>query len=63
MNFNISKLYSKYKGMWISITNDYSRVLASSKDFDELVKEINEKKMKKGLIMKIPSKRYSAYVG
>ena len=63
MNATINKLYSKYKGHWVSISEDYSKILAHSKTLEDLVEEIKVKKLRKGMIIKIPSQQYSAYVG
>ncbi len=63
MNAKINKLHSKYNGLWVSVSEDYSRVFASSKNLDNLVKEIDKKKLRKGMIVKVPTKVYSAYVG
>ena len=63
MKTKINNLHTKYKGQWISVSEDYSRVFASSKNLDNLVKEIDKKKLRKGIIVKVPTKMYSAYVG
>ena len=60
---NINKIYSKYKGFWIAVEEDYSRVYAYSKSLDELTDKIKKKKQKKGVIMRVPTERFSAYVG
>ena len=59
----LNKLYTKYKDHWVSVSQDYSKVFASSKNLEDLVKEIKEKKFTKGMIIKVPSQKYSAYVG
>ena len=63
MSATINKLYSRYKDRWVSVSEDYSKVFASSKNLDDLIKEIKEKNLKKGMIIKIPAQKYSAYVG
>lgn len=63
MNLSIKKLYSKYLGNWISISEDYSQVYEHSKDLDDLIGKLRKRKIKKGMIMKIPNQKYSAYVG
>lgn len=63
MSGTINKLYSKYKDHWVSVSEDYSKVFASAMNLDDLVEEIKEKKLKKGMIIKIPAQKYSAYVG
>ncbi len=59
----MDELYKKYKGRWVSISEDYSKIYAYSESPDKLIKKIKDKKIKDGLIMKIPTQRYSAYVG
>ena len=63
MNTKINKLHSKYKGQWVSVSEDYSKVFASSKNLENLVKEIDKKKLRKGMIVKVPTQKYFAYVG
>jgi len=63
MNAKINKLHSKYKGQWVSVSEDYSKVFASSKNLENLVKEIDKKKLRTGMIVKVPTQLYSAYVG
>ena len=60
---DLSKILSKYSGKWISISEDYSKVIAHSNNLDLLVRKLNKDKPRKGLIMKVPSQKYSAYVG
>ncbi|MBI4157495.1 hypothetical protein HY502_01465 [Candidatus Woesebacteria bacterium] len=63
MKQSLSKLYSGHLGDWISVSEDFSKVHAHSKSLDRLVKEVRKRKIKKGVILKIPSEKYSAYVG
>jgi len=56
-------LINKYRGEWISISHDYKKVLAHSKDFNKLIEKINKIKPEKGIILRIPGERFSAYVG
>lgn len=62
-NKKIDFLYKKHKGQWVLVSENYSKVYASSKNFDELMDELEEKKPKKGVIVKVPQNRYSSYVG
>lgn len=57
------ELVSKYRGKWISVSEDYSNIYAHSRNFDKLIEKLNKDKPKKGIIIKIPSQKYSAYVG
>ena len=63
MNTKMNKLFSKYKGHWVSVSEDYSKVFADAVDLDRLVEEVKKKKLRKGIILKVPEQRYSAYVG
>lgn len=63
MKKSLDNLYSKYIGSWVSVSKDYSRVYAHSKDLDNLIDKVKTKKIKKGMIMKVPNQRFSAYVG
>lgn len=63
MKKSLNKLYSKYLGSWVSVSGDFSQVYAHSKDLDSLIDELEKRKIKKGMIMKVPNQRYSAYVG
>ena len=59
----MKNIIKKYKGMWISVSKDYRKVYAFSKNLHQLVDKVNKKKKPDGLIMKVPARPYSIYVG
>ena len=63
MKKSLDRLYTKYLGNWVSVSKDYSQVYAHSKHLGGLVAEIEKRKIKRGLIMKVPNQKYSAYIG
>lgn len=63
MKKSLDKIYSKYLGSWISVSDDYSKVYAHSKQFEGLISKLKRIKTKGGMIMRIPEQKYSAYVG
>ena len=58
-----TNLVNKYAGKWVSVTEDYSNVIAHSNDLDSLISKLKKEETKKGLIIKVPTQEYSAYVG
>ena len=59
----MKSIVRKYRGEWISISLDYKKVFAHSKDMTLLVEKLNKNESKKGIIMRVPTKMASAYVG
>lgn len=56
-------LVNKHKGEWVSVTRDYKKVLAHSKEVDELVVKIRKQKVKNGVIMRVPAYIPTSYAG
>lgn len=63
MNQLLKKLHSKHPGSWVSVSQDYSKIHAHSKDLDNLVAVLKKRNITNGMIIKIPDQKYSVYVG
>ncbi|MEK9183749.1 MAG: DUF5678 domain-containing protein [Patescibacteria group bacterium] len=57
-----TKLYKKYKGLWVALKNDQKTVVASGKTVKEVMKKAESKGAKKPILMKMPIK-IVPYVG
>lgn len=59
----LKDLQKMYAGKWVSVSEDYSRLIAFSDNLGSLVNKLNKEKRGKGLIVKVPPQKFSAYVG
>jgi len=61
-NKNLVKIMKKYTSGWISISQDYKRIIAHGKNLKSLLKKIDKMGNPKGYLMRA-AKDYSGYVG
>jgi hypothetical protein len=59
---NLSKILKSYTSGWVSISKDYSRVIASGKTLKTLIQKLNKMGNPEGYLMKA-AKDYSSYIG
>lgn len=59
---NLSKILKDYTFGWVSISKDYTKVIASGKSLKILLKKLERMGNPDGYLMKA-AKDYSAYVG
>lgn len=59
---DFSKIYKKYKGLWVALSKDEKRVIASGKDAKLVFEEAKKKGSKTPLLFKVPEELI-AYVG
>lgn len=57
-----TKIYKKYRGLWVALENDEITVVASGKTAKEAWEKAQEKGCKKPLLTRVPEKLV-AYVG
>ncbi len=51
-----SKIYNKYKGLWVALNDDYVTVIASGKTPEETLKFAKEKGMINPFLTRVPEK-------
>lgn len=57
-----TKIYKKYKGLWVALADDEVTVLGHGKTLKEAVSGAEKKKNKNPIVMRVPEKMGS-YVG
>jgi len=62
MAIDWTKIYEKYKGLWVALRNDEKTVVASGKTAKEAWQKAQEKGYKKPILTYMPEKLVS-YVG
>ncbi len=62
MKNDLTKIYKKYKGLWVALNDKWDTVISSSKDVEIAQKEAIEKGYKSPIMFKVPSKIIS-FVG
>ncbi len=62
MAIDWSRIYKKYRGLWLALKDDEKTVVASGKTAKEAFEKALEKGLKKPLLAKMPND-LSAYVG
>ena len=51
-----TKIYQKYKGLWVPLKDDERTVISSGKTLEETEKKAQEKGFSKPIFMKVPAK-------
>jgi hypothetical protein len=62
MAIDWTKIYKKYKGLWVALKNDEKTVVASGKTAKEAWEKANKKGYKAPILTKMPE-RLIPYVG
>ena len=53
-NKNLTKIFEKYKGMWVALDDSLKKVISSDKNADKVYKAALEKGYKKPTLFKVP---------
>lgn len=61
-NMDWTKIYKKYKGLWVAMADDEITVLGSGKTLKEAILKAKKKSDKTPLVMRVPEKLVS-FVG
>ncbi|MFA6273867.1 MAG: DUF5678 domain-containing protein [Candidatus Paceibacterota bacterium] len=62
MSKDWSKIYKKYKGLWVALAHDEVTVLSSDKKLSEAIVKAQKKGNKDPIMMRVPD-NMNAYVG
>lgn len=62
MAIDWTKLYKKYKGLWVALAEDEKTVLASGKTVKDVIKQVQKKTDKTPFLTRVPEKLVT-YVG
>lgn len=62
MAIDWTKIYQKYKGLWIALKDDEKSIIASGKTINEVIQKSNNKGFKLPIVFKVPSKVIT-YIG
>lgn len=62
MAIDWTKIYKKYKGLWVALKDDQRTVIASGKTVKEVMKEAQTKGFNQPILMRVPSE-ILPYVG
>jgi len=62
MEINLTKIYKKYKGMWVALTESLDEVISYGNSAKKVHKEALKKGYKNPTLFKVPSKNI-AYIG
>jgi len=62
MAIDWTKIYKKYKGLWVALKDDEKTVVASGKTVKEVLKKAREKGHNKPILARMPEKLLT-YVG
>lgn len=54
VNANLTKIFEKYKGLWIALDSSLKKVISSNKNADIVYKEAIKKGYKKPTLFKVP---------
>lgn len=54
MNTNMTKIFEKYKGLWVALDDKWNKVISANKDVEKVYKEAVEKGYKKPTLFKVP---------
>jgi hypothetical protein len=55
MKNDLTKIYKKYKGLWVALKDDWKTVISSNEDVEIAQKEAIEKGYKSPIMFKVPS--------
>lgn len=53
-NTNLTKIFNKYKGLWVALDESLHKVISSNKSADKVYKKAVEKGCKKPTLFKVP---------
>lgn len=59
---DFTEIYKQYKGKWVALTEDESKVVASGSDAKRVFNEAKKKGCKVPILFKVPSK-FLPYIG
>ncbi len=62
MAIDWTKIYKKYKGLWVALKNDQKTVIAADETVKGVVKKANKKGFKEPILFHVPAK-VIPYVG
>ena len=62
MQIDLTKIFEKYKGLWVALNDKWDTVISSSKDIKKAHKEAVKKGYKEPIMFKVPTKN-TAYLG
>ena len=62
MSKDWSKIYKKYKGLWVALADDELTVLSSGQKLSEVILKAKKKGNKDPIMMRVPD-NMNAYVG
>lgn len=53
-NINLTKVFDKYKGLWVTLDKSLKKVISSNKNAEKAYKEALDKGYKKPTLFKVP---------
>lgn len=56
MNTNLTKVFDKYRGLWVALDESLKKVISSNKNAEKAYKQAIEKGYKKPTLFKVPQK-------
>lgn len=62
MAIDWTKIFKKYKGLWVTLLDDEVTVVASGRTLKEALEKAEKKGYKKPIVMRVPTKIFP-YVG
>lgn len=62
MKNDLTKVYKKYKGLWVALKDDWKTVISSNEDVETAQKEAIKKGYKSPIMFKVPSE-ITGFVG
>lgn len=62
MAIDWTKIYKKYKGLWVALRDDEKTVVASGKTVKQVMKRVREKGYSQPILFRVPTK-IIPYVG
>jgi len=54
MNINLTKVFDRYKGLWVALDGSLKKVISSDKNAEKAYKEALDKGYKKPTLFKVP---------
>ena len=55
MTIDWTKIYRKYKGLWVALLDDEKTVVGSGKTLGDALKKADKKGYKKPIVMRVPT--------
>lgn len=62
MVIDLTKIYKKYKGLWVALKDDEKTVIASGKTLKEVMEKSKKKGFEKPVLFRMPAK-IMPYIG